>query len=48
MAAIIVLAFIVGIGAGLIAVSPFLAVILCLPLLDLLVLKIIKAIRKDK
>lgn len=37
-----------GIGMGLVAISPILAVILCLPLLDLMVFKLIKEIRKER
>lgn len=45
---ILSLLFIIGIGIGIVAVSPILAVILCFPLIDIIVIKIYMTIKKNK
>lgn len=46
VAIILSVLFIIGIGIGIVAISPLLAVILALPLIDLIAFKIYRAIKK--
>lgn len=48
LAIILSILFVVGLGIGIIAISPFLAVVLSLPLIDLIAFKIYRAIKKKK